>query len=118
MMTRNIKETVDLIAKPVFLVKYNDNAEMLTVGYYIDQTGVLDESVLMDMPWVPKEERPFLIDVPCFTKAEIREINRWLPGSTAEEIHAQIPYLTQKDIEKYMVIYKYYPNFLDSQYYV
>lgn len=118
MMARNVKETVDLTAKPIFLVKYNDNAEMLTIGYYIDQTGVLDESDLIDMPWVPKEDKPFSIDVPCFTKAEIREINRLLPGSTAEEIHTQLSYLAKKDIEKYMVMYKYYPNFLDSQYYV
>lgn len=118
MVARNVKEEIDLVAKPVFFVKYNDNAEMLTIGYYIVRTDNFDESILVDMPWCPQEEKPFSIDVPCFTKAEIREINRFLPGSTAAEIHAQLPYLEEKDIKKYIGMYKYYPNFLDSQYYV
>ena len=118
MLARNVKEAVDLRAKSVFFVKYNDNAEMLTIGYYVDKTDRFDESVLIDMPWVPKEEKPFSIDVPCFTKAEIREINRLLPGTSAEEIHKKLSYLELKDIEKYILMYKYYPNFLDSQYYV
>lgn len=118
MMARNVKEEVDFFAKPVFFVKYSDNAEMLTIGYYVDKTGCFNESVLIDMPWFPKEGKPFSIDVPCFTKAEIREINRLLPGTSAEEIHTKLSYLELKDIEKYILMYKYYPNFLDSQYYV
>lgn len=118
MVARNVKEEFDLVACPIFFVKYSDNAEMLTIGYYICRSDGFDESIVENIPWRPQEEKPYSIDVPCFTKAEIREINRLLPGATAEEIHTQLPYLEEKDIRKYIGMYKYYPNFLDSQYYV
>lgn len=118
MMSRNVKEEVDLIACPVFFVRYSDNAEMLTIGYYICQSDNYDETIVESVPWRPQDGNPFTIDVPCFTKAEIREINRLLPGASAEEIHTQLSYLAEKDIKKYIGMYKYYPNFLDSQYYV
>lgn len=118
MVARNVKEEIDLVACPIFFVKYNDNAEMLTIGYYICRSDIFDESVVGTIPWRPQEDNPYSIDVPCFTKAEIREINRLLPGATAKEIHDKLPYLSEKDISKYIGMYKYYPNFLDSQYYV
>lgn len=118
MVARNVKEEIDLVAYPIFFVKYSDNAEMMTIGYYICRSDSFDKSVVETIPWRPQEDMPYSIDVPCFTKAEIREINRLLPGATAEEIHAQLPYLEEKDIRKYIGMYKYYPNFLDSQYYV
>lgn len=118
MMARNVKEKVDLIASPIFFVKYKDNAEMVTIGYYVCKSDVFDDAIVQCIPWRPQGDEPFSIDVPCFTKAEIREINRLLPGATASEIHTKLPYLEEKDIKNYIVMYKYYPNFLDSQYYV
>lgn len=93
---------------------------MITIGYYFADEGSwnkLCKSKVSEFPWFTTNDESKTIDVPCFTKAEIREINRLLPGTSSQEIHDSLPYLNLADIEKYAKIYKYYPNFLDSPYY-
>lgn len=118
---RNIAEEKSLTAHTIFFIKYRDGAPMITIGYYFadeESWKKLCKSKVSEFPWFTTDEVAKTIDVPCFTKAEIREINRLLPGTPSTKIHDLLPYLSLSDIEKYAKIYKYYPNFLDSQYYV
>lgn len=118
---RNIAEGKNLTAHTIFFIKYRDGAPMITIGYYFadeESWNRLCESKVSEFPWFTTSGEPKTLDVPCFTKAEIREINRLLPGTSSTEIHELLPYLNLSDIKKYAQIYKYYPNFLDSQYYV
>lgn len=118
---RNVAEEKNLTAHTIFFIKYRDGAPMITIGYYLadeESWSKLCQSKVSEFPWFTTNNTPQTVDVPCFTKAEIREINRLLPGTSPSEIHDSLPYLKLSDIEKYAKIYKYYPNFLDSQYYV
>lgn len=118
---RNIVEDTKIIAKSFFYVKYRDGAPMLTIGYYFsdaDGWAHFQSSKAKDSPWFSTEKNPQKITIPCFTKAEIIAINRYLPGSTPSEILSHIPHLKETDIANYIKIYKYYPNFLDSNYYI
>ena len=69
--------------------KYKDNVRMLTIGYYYtDDAGW--EAVLptlANIPWVTTERGPRNLVIPRLTKGEIRELNRMIPGTTADEIH-------------------------------
>lgn len=118
---RNIAEETNIIAKSFFYVQYRDGAPMLTIGYFFsNEEGWvrLRSSKANEFPWFSMDKNPQKITIPCFTKAEIIAINRYLPGSTAEEILSKIPHLRETDIKNYIKIYKFYPNFLDSNYYV
>ena len=118
---RNVAENRNLVARTFFFIKYRDGAPMLTIGYYFaehDEWEKFVNSKVSHFQWFTINKVPQTIAVPCLTKAEIREINRFLPGTPPVEIQQKLPYLTLSDIEKYAKIYKYYPNFLDSQYYV
>ena len=117
---RNVSENSDLIISSCFFVKYRDAAPMLTIGYFLSSENEKDKlyhSKASELPWFNRTSTPNIIKIPCLTRAEIREINRYLPGKTASEIRTEIPYLTENDISNYINIYKYYPNFLDAPYY-
>lgn len=119
LLSRNVKEAGQIKAMPIFFIKYKDNARMLTIGYYYtDDAGW--EAVLptlANIPWVTTDREPRNLVIPCLTKGEIRELNRMIPGTPAAEIHKRMPYLTVSDIEKYIMVYKYYPNYSDSLFY-
>ena len=53
----------------------------------------------------------------CSFISAFRDLNKRLPGSSAEEIKEELPYLKLEDIRKYIGLYKYYPNYIDVGYY-
>jgi len=117
---RNLALEFNLKATSIFFIKYRDGAPMITIGYYFhDENDTQFEETLENtsLPGVTNREEPFNLIVPCFTRAEIRDINRYLPGTTADEIYEKLTYLKKKDIESYVALYKYYPNYLDTPYY-
>ena len=113
------RQLVDKIsAKSIFFIKYRDGAPMLTIGYYFgDDNSAIEFDSIKELPGVTVSSTPVNLKIPCFTKSEIRELNKYLPGSSAEEIKEKLPYLELADILKYIGLYKYYPNYIDATYY-
>ena len=113
------RQVVDKIsAKSIFFIKYRDGAPMITIGYYFgDEDFTIEWDRTKELPGVTFTGTPVVLKIPCFTKSEIRELNKRLPGSSAEEIKAELPYLELEDIRKYIGLYKYYPNYIDVTYY-
>ena len=113
------RHVVDKIsAKSIFFIKYRDGAPMITIGYYFgDEDFTIEWDRTKELPGVTFTGTPVVLKIPCFTKSEIRELNKRLPGSSAEEIKAELPYLELEDIRKYIGLYKYYPNYIDVTYY-
>lgn len=111
--------TGNILATSFFNVKYRDGATMCTVGFYFHSSDdSIDFSAIETLPGVTQDETPINLKVPRLTKAEIRELNKLLPGSSVEEVKEKLPYLADSDaIENYMKLYKFYPNFVDSPYY-
>ena len=117
---RNTSAAVELNLLPFFFLKYKDDAPMLTIGYFLatdDEIHNIECSKASQLPWFNTTSTPSVITLPCLTKAEIREINRLIPGKDAEQVHEQIQYLSVRDIRNYMNLYKYYPNFLEAPFY-
>ena len=105
-------------ATSIFNVKYRDGALMCTLGYYFHRKEkVVDFEPIKTLPGVTSGKEPVDLRVPRLTKAEIRELNRLLPGSTLEEIKKELPYLEDHDIESYKKLYRFYPNYVDSPFY-
>ena len=120
LLARNVKEDSPVLATPIFFIRYKDGAPMLTIGYYYTDSSSLEsiQPTLSNIPWVNTDKSPQKLSIPCLTRSEIRELNRMLPGTPISNIHERMPYLSEADIEKYISVYKYYPNYLDSPYYV
>lgn len=109
----------NISASSIFNVKYRDGAPMCTLGYYFHETGEkIDLSAIESLPGVTCEDVPIEIKVPRLTKAEIRILNKMLPNSSAKDLKVAVPYLDDNDIENYIKLYKFYPNYIDSPYYV
>jgi len=101
-----------------FFIKYRDGAPMLTLGYYFHDSDIKPAiEAIEHLPGVTLGDVPINLKIPCFTKAEIREINKMLPGSSLDDICSAIPYLKRSDIEKYINLYKFYPNYVDAMFY-
>ena len=108
----------EMKATSIFNVKYRDGALMCTLGYYFHcKEKVVDFEPIKTLPGVTSGKEPVDLRVPRLTKAEIRELNRLLPGSTLEEIKKELPYLEDHDIESYKKLYRFYPNYVDSPFY-
>ena len=91
---------------------------MLTIGYYFgDENTKIEMDEIEKLPGVTVAGAPINLKIPCFTKSEIRELNKRLPGSSAEEIKEILSYLELEDIRKYIGLYKYYPNYIDVAHY-
>lgn len=132
---RNSRYSSNISATTVFYVTYSDGiAKMMSIGFYIANTensAKLLSSKSVQCPFFYKQNawsatdlniyRPSEISVPCLTKAEIREINKLLPGNTNDDILSTLTakgiVLNKKDIERYVSIYKYYPNYFDASFY-
>lgn len=107
-----------LASTSLFFIKYRDGAPMLTLGYYFhDRDFAIEVESIKHLPGVTLGDVPINLKIPCFTKAEIREINRMLPGSSLDDICEAIPYIKRSDIEKYISLYKFYPNYVDAMFY-
>lgn len=98
-------------------INYRDGAPMYTIGYYFHSNEKIETKEIEKLPGFTLSNSPICLKVPCFTRAEIREINKFLPGTKPEKIHEELPYLELADIQNYTGLYKYYPNYIDSPFY-
>ncbi len=109
--------------KQLFHIHYDDGTNMLTVGGLLFDNalrGKVDEMNFKSLDFVREKEDPFTIDVPLLTYKEIRILDSLLPKKTKKRSPSkkksviQKPPLTEEDIKKYSKIYRYFPNFAES----
>lgn len=108
---------------PVIECSYADGMPMYTYGFiiYDEQDDIYDRNfpgnVLSDNIWFPKE-KVYEIYVPALTHREVIAINQLLPNNDIDSIEQEIPFIEKKKIRQYMEIWRYYPNFMEVDYYV
>ena len=116
--TRNIVTEIKAKVSSFFFVKYRDGAPMVTIGFYIHNAeSTLNINDLPTLPGVTLGDEPIDLKIPCFTRSEIGLLNRMLPGSSSKEITQKYSYFKESDVESYIALYKFYPNFSDTPFY-
>ncbi len=122
--TTRPENTSEFVFQPIVELTYADGMPMYTYGGVICNTE--DDCTVSDFPasrlvnqkWYPKEDSIFRIYVPAITHKELNAINQMLPQKSASEIAEEFPYIERKNIEKYIEIWRYYPNYLEVDGYV
>lgn len=112
--------------KQIFNFLYNDGTLMLTVGgiiYDEKQEHKIEEMNFPSLGFIRENEDFYYIKVPCLTFKEIRVLDSLLPKNinnqkknppkkTNRKIE-KLP-LNEEDIANYSKIYRYFPNFTES----
>lgn len=104
-----------LIYKQLINMHYKDNTRMLTVGGILfdsDQQSNFDRCAFEKLPFVSYTEIPYSIEPPLLTFKELRRIDSLIP--IKEEDYDSLP-ISRSDIEKYVKVYRYYPNFVEAE---
>ena len=50
-----------------------------------------------------------------FNRLEVRKINTLLPSENEQQVIEGIPFIDPSDLQEYIKVYKYYPNYLEGQ---
>lgn len=98
----------------LFNFVYDDGAQMLTVGgviYREDQVSTLEKCSFVDYHYVRQGEQACRIEVPNLTFREIHHLNRHLPLGG----QPPLPFIPQKEISQYALIYRYFPTFTEAE---
>jgi hypothetical protein len=92
---------------------YKDNALMFTVGFMIvseEERPLFDACSFDGLSFVRTGADPYTIRVPCLTGKEIQHLNAQLPTNSAKP-KPTCPGVSEKDIDTYSEVYRYFPNF-------
>ena len=104
----------DIQFQQLYNILYQENrgAKMFTFGGIITDKGVtIEELNLSDFHFIRKNEETYKIEIPNLTFREEIHINQHIPEKIESLIQENI--LDIKDIDKYLAIYKFLPNFFD-----
>lgn len=115
--SKYVEECDKYSAKQIIFFKYRDAAPMLTLGYILIKNSELDKynrCKFNEIEFFSENEDPYKIDVPNFTYKELQLINSKLPNVTIDNIQKEMPFISMKDLEKYTKIYRYFPNFMET----
>lgn len=107
-------EEVKLKFRQIFNFHYKDNALMLTVGGIIHEASEqaqMNNCAFEDLDFVRDGQVPFSIEAPCLTLKEIRDLNAQLPKTDKLPV---IPGVSEKEIQKFVKLYRYYPVFTEA----
>lgn len=123
---KNLKREKDFYKiLPVVECVYSDGTLMYTYGIIVydesdDETNKnFPGVVLKDNVWYPnKEDKCYRIYVPALTHKEVNAINQMLPNAEIDTIAEELPFIQKKNIKQYKEIWRYYPHFLEVEYYV
>jgi hypothetical protein len=112
--------------KQLFNFLYNDGTLMLTIGgilYNEKQSDKIDQMNLSAFNFIKDGGEPFYIKVPSLTFKEIRVLDSFLPRSSDNQMKKSSKdsdkkieklHLSKDDIKEYSKIYRYFPNFAES----
>jgi hypothetical protein len=111
--------------KQIFNFQYKDNATILTIGgiiYERSQKKQIDKMAFNDLPFIRYNEESYKIQCPNLTLREIKALDKALPdtlefvkGKFKNKLLQKIP-LIPTDIKNYGKIYRYYPNYSESNF--
>lgn len=103
--------------KPILSFEYADGAKMTTLGGVLLEAG--HEPLFHGCGFQTLEfakfdpQEAYRIDIPLLTNRELRYLDSALPRPDFEGIETNgIP---QRDVNKYMSIYRYFPNFAEAE---
>jgi len=110
--------------KQIFNYLYKDGVSMLTIGgiiYSPDQKQSVSRMKLHELTHVKSGNEQYKIQCPNLTYKEIHLLNNLLPcdiiinkkGNVTNKEFKKIP-LTPSDIKDYSEIYRYYPNYAET----
>ncbi|MEN4011646.1 MAG: O-methyltransferase [Chloroflexota bacterium] len=109
----------------IFNFTYQDGAKMLTAGgviYSRNQLAIFEKCAFNDLEFYKPGEEEFNIGIPKLTFREIRYLDKKLPprnqdgaeiALTAEDL-GDLAVVPEEDIQDYMKIYRYFPNFAEA----
>lgn len=114
----------DLIEyKQLFNFVYKDNATILTVGGLIfdkSQKSIIPKMAFEELPFIQESAESYKIQSPNLTFREIKALDKALPDSMEQNNGKfknkklqKIP-LIPTDIKNYSKLYRYFPNFTES----
>lgn len=123
LITRNGKNPNRIKYKQLFKFEYKDNAKILTVGGIIfdkSQKNLVNKMDFDNLPFIKTGIEPYEIKSPNLTFREIKALDKLLPDNvefngrkfTNEKLN-KIP-LIPNDIRNYAKIYRYFPNFTET----
>ena len=112
-----LKDCEKFTYKQIMFFQYNDGVPMLTLGYYFMQKQdelMYEACEFSSVKGYSDKNSPKKIEMPNLTAKEIQEINKYMPNS--DEIHEKLKFLPEKDITKYLNIYREYPHYRETSY--
>lgn len=104
-----------LMYRQLFNFNYSDGAKMLTTGgilYDEGQQNIVEQCAFQDLHYIKRDHTPYEIKVPNLTYREIHHLDTQLPREKGVILEAKS--IPQVDIEKYEKIYRYFPNFSET----
>lgn len=121
---RNGNSVKKIEYKQIFNYLYKDGVPMLTIGgiiYSVDQKQSVSRMKLHELNHVRSGKEQYKIQCPNLTYKEIHLLNNLLPcdlkinnkGNVTNKEFKKIP-LTSSDIKDYSEIYRYYPNYAET----
>lgn len=104
-----------IIYRQLFNFNYQDTTKMLSVGgliYDEGQSDVVSACGFGSFHFLREREDAYEIQVPNLTLREIRLIDSKLPNANVGSIASWLP---REDLEKYSLIYRYFPSFVEAE---
>jgi hypothetical protein len=109
-----------LVYQPLFYFCYKDGSRMVTIGgllYSREQQTTLGKCGFDQLDFLQLSRKwnakPFIIDVPRLTYREIRHLDKQLPRRRKKKL--TVPHVPHSDIQKYEKIYRFFPNFAETE---
>ncbi|WP_276088081.1 O-methyltransferase [Pedobacter sp. JY14-1] len=123
LISRNGDSPGEVSYQQLFHFIYKDNATILTVGGILfteDQKPDIEKMALEELDYINKSHDAFKISSPNLTYKEVKALDSLLPdkmeflnGKFKNKKIRQIP-LIPNDIIEYAKIYRYYPNYSET----
>jgi hypothetical protein len=113
-MTDRVRNNEDIKFLPLYNILYQENrgARMFTFGGVITSTETqIDELNISDFLFIRTDEKTYEIQIPNLTFKEEIHINQHIPDKI--DTLKSMNIINNKDIDRYIDIYKFLPNFFD-----
>jgi hypothetical protein len=120
-----LSEDQKILYHQIFNFTYQDGAKMLTVGgilYTVSQAEIFEQCGFENLGFFRSSEDAFNIGIPKLTFREIRFLDKKLPqrkqdgeqvSITLEDL-GELSVIPEEDIQEYIRIYRYFPNFAEA----
>ena len=98
--------------KQLFNMTYADGVRMTTIGgmiYRADQEQQVTDCTFSDFGFLTDSESPHEIELPVLTYKELSKLSSKLPYGNPD-----LSFLSQKEIDAYRKLYRYYPTFVET----